>query len=95
MLALRGAASHGYGILQHVEALQGLPSFLGPGSLYRTLKEMRESGLIEYREPPEEGVDRRLHYHGLTKLGRRVLELEVARLQSTFARSGVLRAGES
>ena len=67
LLALKSGPRHGFEILESVESEQRLPSFLGPGSLYRTLKEMRDAGLIEYREPPTEDEDNRRHYHGLTE----------------------------
>ncbi|NIP60811.1 MAG: PadR family transcriptional regulator [Gemmatimonadetes bacterium] len=90
LLALKDGPRHGYEVLESVESEQRLPSFLGPGSLYRTLKEMRERGLIEYRDPPADEDDRRRHYHGLTELGARVLEAEAFRLQEAFERSGLV-----
>ncbi len=91
LIALRGGPRHGFEILESVESDQLLPAFLGPGSLYRTLKEMREAGLIEYSVAPVEGDDKRRHYHGLTAFGARVLEAEAWRLQTALARSGLLR----
>ncbi len=91
LLALRGGPRHGFEILETVESDQLLPSFLGPGSLYRTLKEMREEGFIEYSTAPVEDDDKRRHYHGLTDFGARVLEAEAWRLQTALTNSGFLR----
>ena len=91
LIALRGGPRHGFEILESVESDQRLPAFLGPGSLYRTLKEMRESGLIEYCVPPATSDDKRRHYHGLTDFGARVVEAEAWRLQTALAQSGLLR----
>ena len=85
LVALTSMERNGYEILEHVASDQQLPSFLGPGSLYRTLKEMREDGLIEYRASPPSASDGRLRYHGLSALGRGVLHAETTRLQATFA----------
>ena len=71
---------HGYGIMKRLnEDGSGL---LGPGTLYRTLKEMRDLGLVAHAEPPDPdaGSDERRSYYALTDFGRDVVQAEAARL---------------
>jgi len=60
---------------------------LGPGTLYRVLRELRQQGLIERVAAPEDNSadDERQSFHGLSPLGREVLEAESARLRRTLA----------
>ena len=95
LLALREEPQHGYDVLEQVNQDQGRYTILGPGSLYRTLKEMRELGLIERRPMPEGESDGRRAYHAITTVGHRVLNLEVDRLQRAMVRAGVGWAQES
>ena len=70
-------------------------AILGPGTLYRTLKEMREQGLIEPGQAPE-GEDARRQYYTLTRAGRQVAAAEAARMSALVdeARAGRLISGE-
>jgi len=55
---------------------------IDPANLYRSLKRMIGSGLVEDTDGPAQepaGGERRKYYR-LTPLGRRVVELEAARL---------------
>jgi DNA-binding PadR family transcriptional regulator len=56
---------------------------LWPATLYGSLKRLIEEGLIEESgdRPAEELDDARRRYYRLTRLGRRVLDAESARLQ--------------
>jgi len=94
LLAVREEPQHGYDVLERVNQDQGEYAILGPGSLYRTLKEMRELGLIERRPMPAGVQDGRRAYHAITDDGRRVLRLEVDRLQRAMTRAGVPFASE-
>ena len=68
---------------------------LGPGTLYTTLQKCETQGLIEesdQRPPPTRDQSQR-RYYALTRLGRRVLEVEVARLGSVVDRARAALAG--
>jgi DNA-binding PadR family transcriptional regulator len=82
ILSLAPDPKHGYAILQEVEALSDGRLVLSTGTLYGALKRMLESGWIE-RVPdplPDENTRERKAYR-LTKLGRRILNVETARLR--------------
>lgn len=70
---------------------------LGPGTLYRLLRELRQQGLIERVEPPEGTPieDDRQSFHELSSLGRKVLEAESARLRRTLAVAATTGSGPS
>ncbi len=75
LLALAAGPRHGYGIMKEVERESGGEVRLEIGSLYRLLGRMLEAELIEETE----GDERRRNYR-LTRLGRRAMKAEGARL---------------
>jgi DNA-binding PadR family transcriptional regulator len=83
LLALGGGASHGYAIGKEIEART--TGRLNPttGSLYQALRRLREDGLIVPADPPadDDTGDSRRRYFQLTPLGRRVMALEVERME--------------
>lgn len=81
LLALADGARHGLGIAERVEALTDGALELGPGTLYRSLKEMSSAGLIREVAAPEADADPRRRYYALTARGRRVAEEEAQRLE--------------
>jgi DNA-binding PadR family transcriptional regulator len=84
LLALAREPKHGYGIMQELRARW----LLGPGTLYRILKEMATAGLVEAGELEEQesdGPPRR--YYRLTGLGRRVAAAEANRMAELVARA--------
>jgi DNA-binding PadR family transcriptional regulator len=83
LLSLAGDDQHGYGIMQEVLDRTGGKVRLWPATLYGTLKRLIEEGLIEESgdRPARELDDARRRYYRLTRLGRRVLDAESARLQ--------------
>lgn len=92
LAALADGPRAGYAILERVnEALPSRP-ILGPGTLYRVLRELRHAGLIAAVEAPpnEAGDDERRQYHALTPSGRATLHAEAARLRRTLAAAGLL-----
>lgn len=93
LLSLSEGRLPGYGILKNANRRLGHRAIPGPGTLYRTLKELRESGLIAYA-PAEAGEDQRKQYFKLTALGRRVAEAEARRMEKAVeaARSSRLLA---
>ena len=91
-----GGGKHGYAVAQEVEELTGGQIRMGPGTLYGSLQRMLAASLIE--EAPRSRTsartrapsatsedDARRRYYRLTSLGRRVLELELARLSQVVA----------
>jgi DNA-binding PadR family transcriptional regulator len=83
LLSLADQDQHGYGIMQEVlDRTQGKVR-LWPATLYGTLKRLIDEELIEESEvrPAPEVDDARRKYYRLTRLGRRVLAAESARLE--------------
>jgi len=80
LLALADGERHGLGIAEWVEEATGGVVELGPGTLYRTLKELSEDRLIRETEP-REAVDPRRKYYAITAAGRRRAAAEAARLE--------------
>ena len=83
VVALGDGELHGYGIMREVRRRSGGQRRLAPGTLYRSLRQMQEKGLVEESEDrPDEGLDdERRRYYRLTDLGRRVAVAEVGRLE--------------
>jgi DNA-binding PadR family transcriptional regulator len=83
LLSLAPDEQHGYGIMQEVLTRTGGKVRLWPATLYGTLKRLIEAGLIEEsaERPAAEFDDARRRYYRLTRLGRRVLHAESARLE--------------
>jgi DNA-binding PadR family transcriptional regulator len=83
LLALAGGERHGYGIIKEVEVLTQGQMRLGPGTLYRSIKQMLSTGLIEEaserRDPALD--DERRRYYRLTHLGQQVAQAEAQRLE--------------
>lgn len=80
LLALAAGDLHGLGIADEAaRASEGVVN-LGPGTLYRSLDEMRASGLVEKVEAPEAGADPRRKYYRITARGRALVRSELARL---------------
>lgn len=94
LAALADSPLHGYAIMEAVNDTLPARPVLGPGTLYRLLREMRREGLIDRVEPPpgeEGGEDERRSYHALTALGRAALKAEGARLRRTLEAAGILK----
>jgi DNA-binding PadR family transcriptional regulator len=87
LLALADEERHGYGIMKEVEGRTGGEVRLGPGTLYGSIKRMREDGMIEESdERPDPALDdERRRYYRLTDFGRRVLAAEVGRLEDVVS----------
>jgi DNA-binding PadR family transcriptional regulator len=89
LLALSERPLHGLGIAEGVEAATDGTVELGPGTLYRSLKEMAAGGLITEVSAPEADADPRRRYYALTERGRRMAQEEAERLERIV---GVARA---
>jgi len=92
LLALGDGASHGYALGKEIEERTSGRLKPTTGSLYQALKRLKDDGLIEEVEPGEDQGDTRRKYFGFTALGRRVMALEVERLEKlvSLARNRVL-----
>ncbi len=83
LISLAPEAKHGYAILKDVEALSAGRIVFGTGTLYGALKRLLDSGWIERVENGKENETGRLRKaYRLTRLGRRILEAETARLKA-------------
>jgi DNA-binding PadR family transcriptional regulator len=87
LLALANGEMHGYGIMLEIEQFTGGTLRLGPGTLYRSIKQMLADGLIaESGERPDPSLDdERRRYYRLTDLGKRVAQAETRRLAELVA----------
>ena len=83
MVALGDEELHGYAIMQEVRRRTDGQRRLAPGTLYRSLKQMEQRGLVAHsQERPKPGIDdQRRRYYRLTEIGRRVALAEVERLE--------------
>ncbi|HUH14174.1 MAG TPA: PadR family transcriptional regulator [Longimicrobiales bacterium] len=81
LLALSEDDLHGLGIADWVEETTGGAVALGPGTLYRSLAQMTERGLIREAPPPGAEHDPRRKYYAITPDGRRRVSAEAARLE--------------
>jgi DNA-binding PadR family transcriptional regulator len=86
LLALVGCDRHGYGIMQEVNSSTRGKLRLGPGTLYRSIKQMLSEGfIIEWDERPDPALDdQRRRYYRLTDFGERVLTAEIERLEQVL-----------
>jgi DNA-binding PadR family transcriptional regulator len=82
LLALADGEQHGYSIMREVERRSSGTVLLHPGTLYRALARLLESGLIEElaERPAPEDDDERRRYYQLTNLGIAVARGEAERL---------------
>lgn len=85
-LASDRAGRHGYAIAREVEEVTDGAIRMGPGTLYGSIQRMIDSGLLEETtRPAVDDDDERRRYYRMTTLGRKVLHLEIARLDAILA----------
>ena len=83
LLSLAPEARHGYAIMKDVRALSHERVVLSTGTLYGALKRLLElDWILRVDDPEANGSGRERKLYSLTRLGRRVLEAEVARLDA-------------
>ena len=87
LLALAEGEQHGYSIMREVERRSAGAVTLHPGTLYRALARLLESGLIqEIDERPDPAHDdERRRYYRMTERGREVGRAEALRLESQLS----------
>lgn len=100
LLSLADEPKHGYAIMKDVQILSEGRAVLGTGTLYGALKRLLEQNWIE-RVGQEKGGEvetdqpgRPRKAYALTRIGRRVLEAEIARLQRLVTVAGLRTVGE-
>lgn len=84
LAALSAGARPGVDVLEQVNATVPGAPLLGPGTLYRLMRELRQQGLIAREERGAHADDERQAHHVLTPLGRAVMKAEAARLRRTL-----------
>jgi DNA-binding PadR family transcriptional regulator len=89
LLALTGGDRHGLGIAEEIERTSAGSLELGPGTLYRSLAELVEAGLIRGVKRPGALVDPRRKLYRITPAGRAAVAGEARRLELVV---GVARA---
>lgn len=82
LISLATEAKHGYAIMKDVEALSVGRIVFGTGTLYGALKRLLDSGWIERVDDEKNDTGRLRKAYRLTRLGRRILEAETARLKA-------------
>lgn len=80
LLVLAGGDRHGYGVIKEVEAQTNGAVKLGPGTLYRLIKQLLTDGWITEIENVGDGDDERRRYYRLTPRGRAIARAEAQRL---------------
>ena len=91
LAALAEDARPGIDVLEAVNATVPGRPLLGPGTLYRLLRELRQAGLIARTDAAGAAADERQVHHELTPLGRSVLKADLDRLRRTIALAGRAR----
>lgn len=82
LLVLADGDLHGYGIMQQITQISGGALKVGAGTLYRSINQMLENGLIvEVGEAIDPKLnDERRRFYRLTERGQRVARAEAERL---------------
>jgi DNA-binding PadR family transcriptional regulator len=84
LAALAQGPRAGIDVLDAVNATVPGRPLLGPGTLYRLMRELRQQGLIARADPDTPPGDDRQVHHVLTALGRAVLVADLDRLSRTI-----------
>jgi DNA-binding PadR family transcriptional regulator len=91
LAALAERPRPGIEILDAVNATASGHLLLGPGTLYRLMRELRQAKLVVRADPQvDPGDDRQVH-HALTPLGQAVLRAELERLRRTLTLASRVR----
>jgi DNA-binding PadR family transcriptional regulator len=87
LVSLADRDRHGYSILLDVAERTGGALRFSPSSLYASVKRLLHQGLIEElaERPDPEHDDERRRYYRLTRMGRKVAEVEARRLEQLLA----------
>jgi DNA-binding PadR family transcriptional regulator len=87
LLALAGEERHGYGIVKEVERVSHGRVRIDPANLYRAIKRMVTTGLVERSDERKarDASHERRRYYRITQLGAEVVRLEAGRLAELTA----------
>ena len=80
LLVLAGESRHGLGIAKAIDETTEGAVRLGPGTLYRSLKDLEGGRLIEEIAPPLGEADPRRRFYEITARGRERAGAEAGRL---------------
>jgi DNA-binding PadR family transcriptional regulator len=96
LIALADQPLHGYGIMLDIGERSAGKVKLSPGTLYGSIKQMLEDGLIEEVAGRPAADDERRRYYRLTRDGREAARHEMARMSALLnhARLTSLRSNE-
>ncbi len=96
LIALADQPLHGYGIMLDIAERSAGKVKLSPGTLYGSIKQMLEDGLIEESAGRASEDDERRRYYRLTRDGREAARQEMARMSALLnhARLTTLRYNE-
>jgi DNA-binding PadR family transcriptional regulator len=95
MLSLAQEPRHGYAIMKDVHALSDSRVVLSTGTLYGALKRLLEQGWIKRVEADHnlEDSGRVRKAYTLTRMGQRILEMEISRLRLLIDAAGLRTSG--
>jgi DNA-binding PadR family transcriptional regulator len=85
LVAVGTEEKHGYAIMRELDDLFAGPP-LGPGTLYRSIKQLLDRGLLEERERPDSDDPRRRYYR-VTEAGAAAAETETQHLEALLGRA--------
>ena len=96
LIALADHPLHGYGIMLDIAERSDGKVKLSPGTLYGTIKQMLEDGLIEEVASRAAADDERRRYYRITREGREAARKEMTRMSALLnhARLTSLRSNE-
>jgi len=80
LLVLLEGDAHGYRMIKAAEERAGRMGQLQPGALYRLLKQMLDSDLVQEVSPADGAHDERRRYYRITPFGREVAQAEAERM---------------
>lgn len=93
LLALSDGARHGFAIREAVEERTGGAVRLWPATLYGSIRDLSDHGVIEALEGDDDpDDDQRRRYYRLTERGRAVLRAETDRMQALVDAARASRA---
>ena len=94
LLSLMPSPRHGYSIMKTVEEMSNGRLQLSTGTLYGALKRMLEQAWIERYEAADDNDNGRIRKtYRLTDLGRRILDAEIARMDSLVVTARQISGG--
>jgi DNA-binding PadR family transcriptional regulator len=85
LIALADRPLHGYGIMLDIAERSEGKVKMSPGTLYGSIKQMLEEGLIE--ETDSRSDDERRRYYKLTRDGREAARQEMARMSALLGQA--------